>query len=236
MYWRLYRLESHQIQGGGNAADYKNIYPVIQWLVKKVGLITLHTPCFQCIQSRPHFSVLVCLVFMCSHFAQVIETRAETGDLLRMFSEFQFGKEHVLPEEQVIEEKKAVCASYTRGVLCWPESRMRAKNLLPSKCQFSFSLCLFSLPLLLCRRLLTATNPLASLNDLVAASLIWTVAQRKTQCSPSYLNTENITERVCAPTHHTISDRVVCEFVYQQMTTKLKHTRARVQYSVPLLT
>lgn len=31
-----YRLESHQIQGGANTSDFVNIFPIIQWLVKKV--------------------------------------------------------------------------------------------------------------------------------------------------------------------------------------------------------
>jgi hypothetical protein len=50
-------LDSHQIEGGANTSDYVNIFPVIQWLVKKV-----------------------------------IETREETGDLIRKFSEFLYQK------------------------------------------------------------------------------------------------------------------------------------------------
>jgi hypothetical protein len=70
-----YRLESHQIQGGANTADFVNIFPVIQWLVKKV-----------------------------------IETREETGDLLRVYSESQFDKNFTLPEEAVLDQKKEVIA------------------------------------------------------------------------------------------------------------------------------
>lgn len=67
-----FRLDSHQIQGGANTADYANIFPIVQWLVKKV-----------------------------------IETREETGDLMRQFSESQFGKNFVLPSEgEMIEHQE----------------------------------------------------------------------------------------------------------------------------------
>jgi len=52
-------------------ADYANIFPVIQWLVKKV-----------------------------------IETREETGDLIRFFSESQFNKTYQLPQDAQFEEHK----------------------------------------------------------------------------------------------------------------------------------
>jgi hypothetical protein len=78
-----YKLESHQIQGGANTADYVNIFPIIQWLVKKV-----------------------------------IETRQETGDLMRLFSESQFNKSHKLPEDVQFEEHKQVemIASFTKSL------------------------------------------------------------------------------------------------------------------------
>jgi hypothetical protein len=68
-----YRLEPNQIQGGANTADFVSIFPVIQWLVKKV-----------------------------------IETREETGDLMRIYSESQFAKGHKLPEDQEFDSRKEV--------------------------------------------------------------------------------------------------------------------------------
>ena len=68
-----YRLDPQQLQGGANTSDFVNIYPVIQWLVKKV-----------------------------------IETREETGDLMRMYSESQFAKDHRLPQEAELFAKKTV--------------------------------------------------------------------------------------------------------------------------------
>ena len=63
-----------------------NIYPIIQWLVKKV-----------------------------------IETREETGDLMRLFSESQFDKNFQLPEDFEFEQRKNVrqlkffkCLKYLR--------------------------------------------------------------------------------------------------------------------------
>eukprot|EP01119_Soliformovum_irregulare_P023202 TRINITY_DN8079_c1_g1_i1.p1 TRINITY_DN8079_c1_g1~~TRINITY_DN8079_c1_g1_i1.p1 ORF type:complete len:557 (-),score=194.43 TRINITY_DN8079_c1_g1_i1:279-1949(-) len=64
-------LEPNQIQGGSNTQDFKAIFPVVQWLVKKV-----------------------------------IETRKEFGDLMRQFTESQFAKTHILPEEAQFEQKK----------------------------------------------------------------------------------------------------------------------------------
>eukprot|EP01114_Cavostelium_apophysatum_P015086 TRINITY_DN4043_c0_g1_i2.p1 TRINITY_DN4043_c0_g1~~TRINITY_DN4043_c0_g1_i2.p1 ORF type:complete len:216 (+),score=24.89 TRINITY_DN4043_c0_g1_i2:41-688(+) len=71
-----YRLESHQIQGGANTSDFVNIYPIIQWLVKKV-----------------------------------IETREETGDLMRQYSESLFNKSFKLPEDQEFDSRKEVLIS-----------------------------------------------------------------------------------------------------------------------------
>jgi len=68
-----YRLEPNQIQGG----DYINIFPVVQWLVKKV-----------------------------------IETREETGDLIRLYSEEQFHKRHQLPEDVEFEKRKESAISF----------------------------------------------------------------------------------------------------------------------------
>ncbi len=62
-------LESFQIEGGANTSDFVNIFPVVQWLVKKV-----------------------------------IETREETGDLMRQYSESLFTKCFALPGEN---ERKA---------------------------------------------------------------------------------------------------------------------------------
>jgi len=64
---------TNQIQGNANA-DFISIFPVIQWLVKKV-----------------------------------IETREETGDLMRQFSESQFVKGgHKLPEGKSFDKRKEV--------------------------------------------------------------------------------------------------------------------------------
>ncbi len=70
-------LETHQIQGGANTADYANIFPVIQWLVKKV-----------------------------------IETREETGDLIRFFSESQFNKTYQLPQDTQFESHKKEAVTF----------------------------------------------------------------------------------------------------------------------------
>ncbi len=53
--------------------NYIVLYPVIQFLIKKV-----------------------------------IETREETGDLLRMYSESQFGKTYKMPEDIDFEKRKPV--------------------------------------------------------------------------------------------------------------------------------
>lgn len=68
-----YRLEPNQIQGGANTADFVAIYPVVQWLVKKV-----------------------------------IETREETGDLMRKYSESQFMKKNKMPTDLQFEAIKGV--------------------------------------------------------------------------------------------------------------------------------
>ena len=74
-------LESHQIQGGSNTADYANIFPIIQWLVKKV-----------------------------------IETREETGDLMRLFAESQFYKNHNLPSEEEQKEHKEEAIEFVMAI------------------------------------------------------------------------------------------------------------------------
>ncbi|PRP79347.1 hypothetical protein PROFUN_12948 [Planoprotostelium fungivorum] len=76
-----FRLESHQIQGGANSSDFVKIFPVVQWLVKRV-----------------------------------IETREETGDLMRQFSESQFGKNFALPEEADIQDHKEEAGRFLSGV------------------------------------------------------------------------------------------------------------------------
>lgn len=76
-----YKLESYQIQGGANTADYVNIFPIIQWLVKKV-----------------------------------IETREETGDLMRLFSESQFNKNYQLPSDIEISKHKESATEFVMEV------------------------------------------------------------------------------------------------------------------------
>eukprot|EP01116_Phalansterium_solitarium_P006175 TRINITY_DN1847_c0_g1_i1.p1 TRINITY_DN1847_c0_g1~~TRINITY_DN1847_c0_g1_i1.p1 ORF type:complete len:620 (-),score=223.70 TRINITY_DN1847_c0_g1_i1:534-2393(-) len=77
-----FRLESHQIQGGGaNSSDFVNIFPVIQWLVKKV-----------------------------------IETREETGDLVRVYSESQFDKTFQLPDDAEFDNRKAAAVDFVSDV------------------------------------------------------------------------------------------------------------------------
>ena len=42
---------------------------------------------------------------------KVIETREETGDLLRMYSESQFGKSYKMPNDVEFNSRKPVCTS-----------------------------------------------------------------------------------------------------------------------------
>lgn len=80
-------ISKHSI-GGSNSADFVNIFPIIQWLVKKV-----------------------------------IETREETGDLMRLFSESQFDKSFQLPEDKAFEEQigasiKFVANLHKQDIIC----------------------------------------------------------------------------------------------------------------------
>eukprot|EP00026_Physarum_polycephalum_P003838 Phypoly_transcript_03854.p1 GENE.Phypoly_transcript_03854~~Phypoly_transcript_03854.p1 ORF type:complete len:610 (+),score=129.54 Phypoly_transcript_03854:253-2082(+) len=68
-----YPLQAQHIQG----LNYIVIYPVIQFLIKKV-----------------------------------IETREETGDLLRMYSESQFGKSYKMPNDVEFDRRKPTAVSY----------------------------------------------------------------------------------------------------------------------------
>jgi hypothetical protein len=68
-----YPLQAQQIQG----LDYINLFPVIQWLIKKV-----------------------------------IETREETGDLLRMYSESQFNKSFQMPQDIEFKQRKENAVVY----------------------------------------------------------------------------------------------------------------------------
>jgi len=72
-----HRLEPHQIQG----LDFIHIYPVMQWLVKKV-----------------------------------LETREEMSDYIRNFSEIQFSKDHLAPEDIAYNEKKNDSVEFLSGI------------------------------------------------------------------------------------------------------------------------
>lgn len=82
-------LQSHQIRG----LDYINIFPVIQWLVKKV-----------------------------------MEVRKETGDLLRMISEWQFGRSYQLPTDEDLEERKPMATEYALALAARYKPRRKLKN------------------------------------------------------------------------------------------------------------
>jgi hypothetical protein len=67
--WQLTGINSQGL-------NYIVIYPVMQFLIKKV-----------------------------------IETREETGDLLRMYSESQFGKSYKMPNDIEFDRRKSVCTT-----------------------------------------------------------------------------------------------------------------------------
>jgi hypothetical protein len=82
------RIEPHQIQG----LDFINIYPVVQWLVRRA-----------------------------------IETREELGDTIRMFSESQFNKFHMLPQDREFHAKlkKAESAVETVQLTYKPQRKFK---------------------------------------------------------------------------------------------------------------
>jgi len=72
-----YPLQAQQIQG----LDYINLFPIIQWLIKKV-----------------------------------IETREETGDLVRMYSESQFKKSFKMPQDVDFDTRKPTAVAYANSL------------------------------------------------------------------------------------------------------------------------
>lgn len=72
-----YPLQAQQIQG----LDYINLFPIIQWLIKKV-----------------------------------IETREETGDLVRMYSESQFSKNFKMPQDVDFDNRKPTAVAYANSL------------------------------------------------------------------------------------------------------------------------